>query len=103
MREATTHVVRVHVHVYTYHTSCVCSFPSSTLAEGLYAVHREKLLRIEFLKIALPVSNSLHLSLAVSQHEKTANFSGWPRALGGSGARLEPFRATASPKALTKP
>jgi len=68
----TTHVVRVHVHVYTYHTSCVCSFPSSTLAEGLYAVHREKLLRIEFLKIALPVSNSLHLSLAVSQHEKTA-------------------------------
>ena len=31
------------------------------------------------------------------------NFSGWPRALGGSGARLEPFRATASPKALTKP
>ena len=37
-------------------------------------MHREKLLRIEFLKIALPVSNSLHLSLAVSQHEKTANF-----------------------------
>ena len=38
-----------------------------------------------------------------SERGSLTNFSGWPQVLGGLGQRLEPFRATASPKALTKP